>query len=79
MILPYHFVLVDTNEHFFNCGHYPEWDVVKVNEPLPAVTTRKGRRGGTIKTAFAGRREAMDEASLRNEASAQRWRDFLAC
>jgi hypothetical protein len=75
----FYFVLVDTNENYFNCGHYSEWEVAKVNEPLPNVTTREGRMGRRIQFAFATRREAENEAARLNEASRRRWREFLAC
>jgi len=76
--LPYHFTLEDVNDNYFNCGHYPEWDVVKVDGPLPKATGHYSR-GRFVRTAFATRQEAMDEASRLNTASNRRWREFLAC
>lgn len=71
-----HYVLVDVNPHFYNCGHYPEWVVEERPGPLPTgramPTTRSGRP-----MAFSTREEAEAAAGKKNAASTAAWHDFL--
>lgn len=55
------YVLVDVNPNYFNCGHYPEWEVVEVEDGAE----------------FETREAADALAAERNKLSARRWRTFL--
>lgn len=57
--------LVDVNPYFFNCGHYPEWEVVECDKPVDG------------QNVFETYEEAQARADRRNEHSARRWREYL--
>ena len=61
------FKLVDENEYFYNCGHYPEWVVHPIEDP--------GYAGE--ENCFASEEEAKKEANRRNKISDRNWRLFL--
>lgn len=69
-----HYILVDTNENFYNCGHYAEWSVEEREGPLPATvpTTRRG-----TPLAYTSNDEAAATAARLNRASSEAWRAFL--
>jgi hypothetical protein len=67
------FVLVDTNENYFNCGHYPEWEVREVDGEIdPRNTTRRG-----TPLEYGDRETAEAAAARMNAASSSSWHVFL--
>ena len=67
------FVLIDTNENFFNCGHYPEWEVRAAEGAIDPQN--KTRRGTPLE--YATEEEAQTVADRLNKASTDSWRAFL--
>ena len=65
---------MDTNELFYNCGHYPEWDVTTVDGPLP-VEVPTTRRGTPL--AYERLEDAEAACCRLNKASRAAWRAFL--
>ena len=64
------FALVDVNPNYFNCGHYPEWEVTAIQVEL---------RRWNSQIHFVDRTEAEEEAAARNHRSKARWHEFLNC
>lgn len=66
-----HYILVDVNKNYFNCGHYPEWVVEERPGECPVPANPQKVR------AFASLEEARNKAQTLNTASSSNWRAFL--
>lgn len=67
------YVLIDTNEYFYNCGHYPHWEVKEQEGPINFNNTNS--RG--VPLEYPDYETAIKTAERLNAHSSAAWRAFL--
>lgn len=70
-----YYEIVDINENFFNCGHYPEF-VVEEREQVPKFMLLARTNEGE-KFVYENKEEAEEVAAKWNRRSSNAWHDFL--
>lgn len=67
------FVLVDINPYFYNCGHYPEYEIQEKDGEINLNNTT--RRGTQLE--YDNLEQATEVCSRLNSASSNSWHEFL--
>lgn len=67
------FELVDVNQYYYNCGHYPEYEIQEKEGKINAENTT--RRGTPLE--YDNLAQATEVCAKLNNASSDNWHRFL--